>query len=472
MDIILSFADTLGALAGSLVGLSLLAAAAIFFIALPIMFRVVVETNKVHIVQSRSKTTSYGTKQASGNVYYKWPSWLPLVGVTRIVLPVNNFDLHLHSYKAYDKERVPFELDLTAFFRIADTNRAAERVSDFESLRKQLEFIVQGAARKILASHDIHQIMTDRATFGEQFTQEVKTELENWGVEPVKNMELMDIRDADGSKVITNIMAKKSSHIEMESRIEVAKNRQAAETAEIVARRAVDIATQEALQQVGARTAEKDMAVGIANEQAQQEIKGQAAITAERQMAVVRVETVKQAEIDKDSAIVAAEQAKEVAVLDAEGQLEATKRRAEGVRTEGEALAAAEQAKLMAPVTAQITLAKEIGENPAYQQYLMGLKAIEGQVSVGTAQAEALTHADVKVIANAGTPTVGVTSAMELFSPKGGLAMGSMLEALSNTPKGKEVLDGLAAIFGRGTPNGSGAPPAATDDAGKGPEQT
>jgi len=46
-------------------------------------------------------------------------------------------------------------------------------------------------------------------------------------------MELMDIRDAQGHANIANIMAKKSSHIEMESRTEVAKNRQLAETAEI-----------------------------------------------------------------------------------------------------------------------------------------------------------------------------------------------------------------------------------------------
>ncbi len=416
-------------------------------IILPMLFRVVVDTNKVHIVQSRKKTTSYGTGQASGNVYYKWPSWFPMIGVTRIVLPVNNFDLHLHSYKAYDKERVPFELDLTAFFRIADTNKAAERVSDVEALRKQLEYIVQGAARKILASHDINQIMTDRATFGQQFTFEVKSELENWGVEPVKNMELMDIRDAEGSKVITNIMAKKSSHIEMESRTEVARNNQAAETAEIEARRAVDVSRQEAEQQVGQRTADKDKAVGIAQQKALQDIKAEEALTAHKQMEVRRVEQVKQAEIDKDAAVVAGQQQKEVTVLEAEGQLEATKRRAEGVKTEGEAKAAAEQAMQMAPVQAQIALAKEIGTNVGYQHYLVALESVKAYVSVGGAQAHALQAAEIKVIANAGTPNEGVKSAMQLFTPQGGLAMGGMLEALANTPQGGQLLEGIGKIF-------------------------
>jgi flotillin len=428
------------------------------FIILPMLFRVVVDTNKVHIVQSKKRTTSYGTGQSSGNVYYKWPSWVPAIGVSRIVLPVNNFDLNLHGYKAYDKERVPFELDVTAFFRIADTNKAAERVATVDDLRKQLEYIVQGAVRKILASHDINQIMIDRATFGEQFTEEVKAELTNWGVEPVKNMELMDIRDSDNSNVITNIMAKKASHIEMESRTEVARNQQAAQTAEIEARRAVHVAEQDAEQQVGQRTADKEKAIGIAQQKAQQDIKAEEALTAQKLMEVARVEQVKQAEINRDAAVVLGEQQKRVAILDAEGQLEATKRRAEGVKTEGEAKAAAEQAMQMAPVQAQIALAKEIGGNVGYQNYLVALESVKAYISVGGEQAKALAAADIKVIANAGTPSEGVKSAMQLFSSKGGTEIGAMLEGLKQMPEGASLLEGLGKLLeGKSAPNNNSA---------------
>jgi flotillin len=431
----------------SFLGVVILVAAVVLGVLLPMLFRVVVDTNKVHIVQSRKKTTSYGTGQSSGNVYYKWPSWVPAVGVSRIVLPVNNFDLNLHGYKAYDKERVPFELDVTAFFRIADTNKAAERVATVDDLRKQLEYIVQGAVRKILASHDINQIMIDRATFGEQFTEEVKAELTNWGVEPVKNMELMDIRDADNSNVITNIMAKKASHIEMESRTEVARNNQAAQTAEIEALRAVNVAEQDAAQQVGQRTADKEKAIGIAQQKAQQDIKAEEALTAQKQMEVARVEQVKQAEINRDAAIVLGEQQKRVAILAAEGQLEATKRRAEGTKTEGEAKAAAEQAMQMAPVQAQIALAKEIGSSAAYQQYLVALEAVKAYISVGGEQAKALAAADIKVIANSGTPSGGLKNAMQLFSAQGGTEIGAMLEGLNQMPEGSALLDGLKRVL-------------------------
>ena len=89
-------------------------------------------------------------------------------------------------------------------------------------LKQQLLAIIQGAVRTILASHDIDRIMLERSIYGEQFTEAVKDQLGSWGVVPVKNIELMDIRDAADNRVVHNIMEKKKSLIEMESRTEVA----------------------------------------------------------------------------------------------------------------------------------------------------------------------------------------------------------------------------------------------------------
>lgn len=424
------------------------------WLAVSVMFRTVVPTNMVHIVQSRKKTTSYGTGQSGSNVYYQWPRWLPHIGVTVIELPVSNFNLSLQSYKAYDKERVPFELDLTAFFRIADTNTAAQRVANVHELHEQLLKIVQGAARKILASHDINQIMVDRATFGQQFTDEVKTELASWGVEPVKNMELMDIRDSDGSKVISNIMAMKASEIEKTSRTTVAGNMQAAETAEINARQAVDVQRQVAEEAVGKRTAEKEQNVGIAQQQARQQVLEQERDTATKSMAVRQVEQVRAAEIEKEKQIVAAEQGKQTTIITADGVLESNKRQAEGTKVVGEAEGAAETARLMAPVNAQIALAEKIAAEPAYQQYLQVIEAIKAYLEVGSKQAEALQRADIKVIANTGKPVEGVSNVMDLFSTKGGTNLAGMVEAFAQTPLGSAVL----ARAGVTKPNGSDQP--------------
>ena len=414
--------------------------------------RRVVSTNEVHIIQSASKTVSYGKDQVDGNTYYEWPAWIPIIGIQVIKLPVSVFSLRLKDYEAYDSGRLPFVLDLEAFFRIENSNISAQRVFSFQELNQQLTSILQGAARTILASKTIEEIMQGRSEFGDAFTKEVNEQLKAWGVTTVKNIELMDIRDSRESQVIQNIMDKKKSEIEKESRIVVAANKKAAQNAEIDAQREVEINKQLAQQQVGIKTADKDKAVGIANEKAQQDIKEQQKITTEKQMEVARVENVKAAEIAKDVNIVQAEERKQTDVIQAEGQkqkttliaegnLEAQKREAEGLLVNGQAKAEAEKLLQLAPVEAQIVLAKEIGENQSYQQYLITIRQVEASQAIGVEQARALDKADIKVIANSGTVTGGITSLGELFTSQGGSNVGAALEGLAQSEIGKQLLD-------------------------------
>ena len=431
-----------------------------------IALRRVVPVNEVHIVQTRKNTVSYGKGFAS-NTYYEWPSRIPMIGLVRVTLPVSNFSIDLPDYAAYDKERVPFLVHVMAFFRISDSNTAAQRVASFEELKEQLTAIVQGSVRTVLAAHEIDQIMLDRSRFGEAFTKEVMPQLGGWGVEAIKNIELMDIRDSKDSEVIQNIMAKRTSGIERESRLVVADNTRQAEMAEIAATREIEMSRQQASEQVGLRTAEKEKNVGVANEQSSQQVKVQQRETAAKEMDVVQVKNVRNAEINREVAVITAAQAKEVAivqadaakqvaivsaegskqqtVLTAEGQLEAAKRNAEGIAVEGNAKGSAETAILMAPVDAQIKLAEKIGSDQGYQTYLLGIRNIEAAQAVGTAQAEALKSADVKVISNAGTPSKGLSSVMDLFSADGGTAIASMLEGLAQSPEGKKLLQKFAA---------------------------
>ncbi|PCJ99533.1 MAG: hypothetical protein COA45_05720 [Zetaproteobacteria bacterium] len=408
-----------------------------------LFLRRVVPTNEVHIVQSTKRTRSYGKDTKNGNTYYEWPSWVPVYGITKIVMPVSVFDLTLNAYEAYDVGRVPFVVDIVAFFRIDDSNLAAQRVESFRELESQLLSIVQGAVRTILASHDIDKIMLERSIYGEQFTIAVKDQLTSWGVVPVKNIELMDIRDAPENRVVHNIMEKKKSLIEMESRKEVAENIKEAEIAEIDALRERDIRDQQAKQAVGERTAEKEKAIGIANEHARQDIKEQQRITKEKEMAVIQVNDVKRAEITKAMNVVKADEDKQTTILRAAGDLDAKIKEAEGIKVEGEAIAAAEKAMQMAPVQAQIALAQEIGENEGYQTYLLGVENIAANQAVGLEQAEALKVADIKIIANTGDPVRGVTNVMDLFSSKGGTELGAMLEGLAQTEQGQSLLKKL-----------------------------
>ena len=81
-----------------------------------LFLRRVVPTNEVHIVQSGKSTVSYGKDHSAGNTYYEWLSWIPMVGIVKIILPVSVFDEDLESYEAYDMGRLPFVVDVKAFF--------------------------------------------------------------------------------------------------------------------------------------------------------------------------------------------------------------------------------------------------------------------------------------------------------------------------------------------------------------------
>ena len=437
--------------------------------------RRIVPTNVVHIVQRGSDTVSYGVGKTS-NVYYEFPNWVPKIGVEVRELPVSNFDIDLSDYSAYDKDRVPFVVDVKAFFHISDTNIAAEKVASFEELRGQLMNVVQGAVRSILAKSKLEQIMEERSVFGEQFTTSVNADLKNWGVASIKNIELMDVRDSAGSKVIHQIMAKRMSAIDMESRTEVAQNNRKAVEAELEAKKNVDVTRSKTEQIAGEADAESKKAIGIANANSMKAsgIAEQKSIsdiaqaersTKEQQMEVLKVELVKQAEIDKEREIIDAEKDKRKVEISAEGdkfrvetnataELEAKKRESLGIKAVGEAEAAvilakgtseadAEKANQLASVTAQTTLAEKIGENQPYQDYLIRVKTVDKdqivEVAKAEAMAEALGKADLKILANSGDVQSGMNKFSDILSAKGGSQVNGLIESLKQTDEGEAI---------------------------------
>ena len=456
--------------------------------------RRVVKPSEVHVVRRSKKTEVYGDNQrlnapvaggekpivneVAGNSYYAIPIWMPIFGVQVQILPLSNFSIDLENYEAYDIDRVPFLVDVTAFFRIADYRQAASRIESDKTLVVHLTKIVESAVRSILANDTLDKIMGQRSVYGDRFTTEVESNLKEWGVVPVKSIELMDVRDKKDQDVIDNIMQKKISFIAMESRKEVAKNGQAAREAEIAAEQQIALKEQDKEEIVGKRTAEREKAVGIAREQAQQEIQSQAKETKLREMEVVKVGTVRQAEIDKDKLIIDSNAKKEAGKIDAEtkvliaeqgkvaaghdaeaqlirttkdaeGQLIVAQNQAKGIEAKGLADALAKEKFGQAEVAPQITLAKEIGENEGYQHYLIEIKQVEANQAVGIEQAKNLGNAQIKIVANAGESIQGgVSSVMDLFTAKGGQALGAMLETFAGTEQGQQL---LSKLFGKKT---------------------
>jgi flotillin len=421
-------------------------------IGLSILFRTVVSTNEVHIVQRKKVDISYWKWKEAGNVYYNWPSWIPIIGIQRIILPVSIFSIFLDNYEAYDADKVPFVVDIMAFFKINDSGIAAQRVLSIEELKLQLENILQGSIRRILAQRNINDILEGRWEFSLLFTSEVNKQLSDWWVTTTQNVELMNIEDTSWSNVIANIMAMKISEIEKTSRIQVAENLQLAETKEIEAQKIIDVNKQEAEKVVWEKTAEKDKKVWIAIEISKQEVAEQSKITSEKEMAVQKVIDVRKAEIDKEVAVVKAQEEKEVIVVKSEWEKEQMARIAEWVLIEEtkksewiklvwEAQAFAEKAMQMAPVEAQIALAKEIWSNDGYMNYLLWLKWFDVSQVVGSEKAKALQTADLKVISTSGTPNDWVDNIMDLFWSKWWISLANGLEMLQQTEWGKALFE-------------------------------
>jgi len=143
---------------------------------------------------------------------------------------------------------------------------------------------------------------------------------------------------------------------------------------------------------------------------------------------------------------------------EAAAQLEAKKKQAEAIKTIGESeaeiikakgVAEAESKKAMelAGVTAQTTLAKEIGENKSYQEYLIRVKEVEVSQVVGVAQyesiAKALASADLKLLVNSGDVHSGIGKLTDLFSAKGASQLNGLVEGLKQTEEGKNLLSML-----------------------------
>ena len=457
------------------IGMIVLIALLMIGLVLALLYRRVVKTNEVHIVQTNRDTKSFGKDTNNGNVYYAFPSWIPKLGVSTIVLPMSVFDVRINDYEAYDLERLPFKVDLTAFFRISESNLAAQRVSNFEDLQAQLEAIIQGSVRSILSSKNLNDILQMRSELGQDFTDAVREQLRNWGVEPVKAIELMDIRDSGDSKVIHNLMAIQQSDIERQSRTEVAKNQKEAQLAEIEAQKEADIKRQEAEQAVGMKTVENHREVALQEQKAQQQIESEKKITAEQEMAVKRVTSTREAEIAKDVAIVNAEKdqrereikamadknvmevnaeaernrqilvaegQKEQAFLAAAANLETKDKEAQGIAKIGSAEAEARKLLEISLVSGQIQLAQEIGENEGYQRYLIEIRQVEANEKIGIEQAKALSAADLKLIVNDGGSVVGgMDKLSKLLSSQGGANLGSMLESLGQFENGQKLIE-------------------------------
>lgn len=379
-----------------LVGLALLS------VILMMAWRVVVPTDHIHVVQRRKTSMAYGHNMPGGNVYFKVPSFVPYFGITVAVMPTAIFSVAVNKYDAYDKARVPFLIDVMSFFQIDDALEASKRVRSIQELESQLQNTVRSAVRRVLSSFPIDEIMGSRSTLNKEFLTEVAEQTKNWGVK-VNSIEFMNIEDYPGTRVVTNIMDKERTTIEMESRKKVAANMQAAELAEIEARQTVDL-----------RAVEKNRIVSLQSQQAAQTVNEEAAKTKLTEAAVKRVETMQAQEIEKSRQEVAADMAASILNKEAAGRATAMRTEAEGfknakvlegegeaskVKSVGTAEANVVEATGLAEAQAKLKMAEALAK---YNDAGMSIEKLKALIEIETAKYAALgqgfNKADVKIV--------------------------------------------------------------------------
>ncbi len=415
---------------------------AVFVVLWAINLRQVVEPNVIHAVTARRTVTYYGTDEA-GRSYYKWPEWMPIIGVQVKELPTDVFAINLNNHKAWDKDNVPFKLAVTALFKL-DLNKLPEAfrsIQSMERLKDQLGEIIESVVRETLATFDILVILRDRQALSQKFKEAIENSAGELGITAVRDVAIKQIEDADGSNAIEAIRAQKQATHDRESRVRVAEENKTAQEAEINAALAITLAQEQQREEAGKREASASLAVQLAKETTNQQTEEARLLTTQKSLAVVRYQDTEKANIELEVAKTEAEaKAKEVEIA-AAAALVQEQRKAEGVEAAGRAAAAAEQEMQMATVHAQIQLAKELAENVAYQQYLLDKYRVDAAEKVGLENAKALAKANLQFFVTGPNTSEGLNAAASKFSPEAGLNLGSALEGLMATPVGKKVVN-------------------------------
>jgi len=432
--------------------------------------RKVVPTNEAHVVQKGSSSIAFGKGFDWGNVYLNWAPWVPVVWISVQKLPLSIFDLQLNDYKAYDSGKVPFQVDITAFFIISDPETAAQKVESISELRNQLNETLKWVVRKVLASKDIVDIMESRSEIKDEFYNQVFGAVKSWGIK-LQNVEFMDIRDADGSQVVTNIMMKKRSQIEAESQIEVAENQKnaiiekenkdaEARSAAAAAKSRADIISSDAQREAELKVIEnekltqnkeieKERVLAVQKEEAKQKLYEAEKLTKEKELEVKKVEEEKNAEIAKNIELIKADEQKQKIIIDAQADKEKVELAATADKIKVELDAEAQKKKIESIGIARAKELDYIGTAEAKNKTQMAealntftqesidfmKKELDVKLSevVDLEKAKALGKADIKVISTWKNWWEWVKSFMDLFSANGGSNIGAMVEAAKNT---------------------------------------
>jgi len=271
-------------------------------------------------------------------VYYYFPPFLPGIGMYVRRLPLEMLEIKVPNFEAFDMNRAKFECDIVAFCAIVDGKTAAMRIpgsGDLSELQKQVQQVLWATMRDSTTKMIVRDIINDRKKIIDMIKPPLKEALDEWGL-GLKDIEIIEFKDAPQGKVITNISSIRHQEIETEARQKNAEQIKKARLAEA-----------EADEKAKIREIQRDEETQKRDQDRIQKVAVQQRLAKQKELDVVQVEKVKNQEIEKEKAQVFAEQEKVVAEIDAEKRkaVEKINKEQKELEGQGDRLRAEEQAK-------------------------------------------------------------------------------------------------------------------------------
>jgi len=388
--------------------------------------RRVVPRHEAHVIIKRKRVVVYsGTPDIagySGSTYYYFPSWVPLLGMDVTEVPLSVLELRVPEMVTFAARNARFTLTASVFVRVTEPLKSAQRwpgrhVDDFVSGVKEL---MENAIRNTTTAFAAEDIVEKKDEIAAKLQHALSSDMEEYGC-IITNVGIVDITDAPGNTVISDIARKREAEINSESRQIVAVKEREARVVEAENKQAAEMRESAAAEAIGVREREKEQRVFVSQQKVAQE-----------EMEVSRIKEVRAAEIDRDAAIERAQGEWKAVILKREAE-------AEGVRSVGLAEAEVTRNKGLAEAEA---IAKRVEALNALQDTGRSFRNIEKDERVGMELAKALQQADLKLVS-----TGDVDSFLDLFSADGGAKLGAFVSSLRQVEP--ELADRLIGVIDR-----------------------
>lgn len=372
----------------------------------------VVPTDEAHvrILNNRREVFMSGKYK---NTDMKSGYWV-VPGITKLSkLPLTNISIPVEDIKLNDINMAKFVCDVVCFVKIDDPVVASERTGvtvekeryedGLENLSNDFRVMVESNARIAAAKQTILEIYKNRTTLDESITKELEKIFPEWGLKLV-SAEIKDIKDVQGSSIISDIEKKSAAEISSQARVKIAEENSKAQIIEAkkLKEAEMEIAINE--EEWQKRRVDKEKVIAIAEATKKKEeaerlrLANEALVEADQKLIVGNAENQK-LKLEKDA---------EANKIKIRLEAEANKLRVD-MEAEANSNKITKEGKASADIIRQTKLAEAEGMDKLAQAQakfneaalnLEKIRAVkEIQIAQAKAYAESLQKADIKIVA-------------------------------------------------------------------------